>query len=161
MANFWGTAIHVNNCKPDGLAKDDTPVRWTYGGIVDVSTTGQLVWEQSGSPLRTIWLPEGHSFYSKPADGDLNERCMAMVKIVASSTNGKIPNYAIAEAKAIIAAINPADPDLIEARDCVAKVYEDAGRNDLAIATRDGKQDNRPRVQSALAAFRRGRDFGK
>lgn len=160
MANFWGKAIHVNNCKPDGLEKDDTPVRWTDGDMTDVSTTGQLVWEQSGSPLRTIWLPEGHSFYDKPAYGDLTERCLALIQRMA--TGGTLDVFAwMDEAKAIITAMNPTDPDLIEARDCVAKVYEDAGIGDLAQSARDGKQDDCIPIKFALAAFRRGRDFGK
>jgi len=129
------------------------------GPLMSVYRPDGLVWRNDHADDRA-WRIRNVAPVAAPNAVDLNERCRAMVKIVASSTNGKIPDYAIAEAKAIIAAMNPVDLDLIEARDCVAKVYEDAGRNDLAIATRDGKQDNRLRVQSALAAFRRGRDFG-
>lgn len=64
------------------------------------------------------------------------------------------------EARAIVALLpEPVDPDLIEARECVAEVYEQSGRVDLAQQTRDGQQDNRLRVQSARLALARGREL--
>lgn len=68
---------------------------------------------------------------------------------------GSIP---ILEARAIVSLLpEPVDADLVEARECVAAVYEAANRSDLAKITRDGGQDKRLRVQCALAAIRRGR----
>lgn len=61
-------------------------------------------------------------------------------------------------ARAIVALLpEPVDEDLVEARECVAEVYEQSGRADLAQQTRGGHHDNRLRVQSARLALARGR----
>jgi len=97
---------------------------------------------------------------------EMHERMVALMRKMGApqAGEGKQKYVAIdgtamvAEARAIVAMLpDPIDPDLIEARECVAGVYDAAGRGDLAVQTRQGGQDNRLRVQSALAAIRRGR----
>lgn len=69
-----------------------------------------------------------------------------------------IPAQVVQDARDALALLpEPVDADLVEARECVAAVYEAASRHDLAKITRNGGQDKRLRVQSALAAIRRGR----
>ena len=52
----------------------------------------------------------------------------------------------------------PVDPDLLAVREIVAKVYEQRRWLDLAAAARGGKTDNEVRIQSALAAYKAGRE---
>lgn len=106
-----------------------------------------LPFKPCGWRIRNIVQPEA----TTPSP-ELTALCREMLAYDNGGPNWSLPR----ELRDRLAAeLEPLDGDLIEARECVAKVYEDAGRNDLAAMTRQGKQDNRLRVQSALPARRR------
>lgn len=52
----------------------------------------------------------------------------------------------------------PVDPDLIEARECVALVLESCGFQGLPKDYRNGKQDDAWGVKAALLAIRRAKE---
>lgn len=94
---------------------------------------------------------------------ELVERMVALVKkmapIVVPANTSVSECYA--EARAILKALEPIDPDLLEARRCVVMAYEGIGRKDLALQADSGKMDSRLRVQACLSAIKRGRELEK
>lgn len=82
-----------------------------------------------------------------------------LVAIEAYELWGKLPSADCRKAPEIAAALvrtgwKPVDPDLLLAREVVAKDCEAEGRADLALDTLDGARDHEGDVRVALAAIK-------
>lgn len=165
----FGEAIEMTGKRPAWL-EDGIPMRWSAGGnpYLDVKSHECVNWGRDYPVL--IRLPVDHPCYRQMAEpkglttnetlpsDPIAKRMEALVRAMASPRWSTANNENYVEARAIATLLpEPVDADLVEARECVAAVYEAASRHDLAKITRDGGQDKRLRVQSALAAIRRGR----
>lgn len=157
----WGAEISVVGQKPDWL--DDQQKVWfrnTHGH--QDSREADAIWFGNVTAIR---LPADHPYYAKQQpqhiDPALVERMVALVKDLAIEAREPVNSWFHhwVEARDIIKALEPIDPDLLEARRCVVKAYESIGRKDLALQADSGKMDSRLRVQACLAAIKRGREL--
>ena len=65
---------------------------------------------------------------------------------------------ALCDASKPLSAIQPVDPDLIEARECLAIFYEGRGNKVAAESARRGNWDDLGGVRSALLAIKRAKE---
>lgn len=176
----WGPPIPVDGKRPEwlgvGFCKAFIDSADFFGGWTEdyedklESDPANWKWvKEDGTPRITlIRLPANHPYYARTSTipAALVERMVVLLRVLSELPSDSAigqSGYA-SEARAIVA--DPGfpvevDPDLVEARECVAMVYDGAGRPELAAQARSGKMDNRLRVQSALAALRRGRALAR
>jgi len=117
-----------------------------------------------GNVPGTGWRIHNSAKPSTPFNEELTQRMEKLVRLLAEcepcgNDEGEIKMIAIA--KAIVSdlpkPVDPIDRDLIEARECVALVYEGTAHLDLAESVRAGRHDDRFSVQAALLAISRNR----
>jgi len=162
----WGPAIAVDGKRPGWLADDDKAVCGCHGHEIRPSTT---LWFS----VESLRLPADHPHYRQPtpqADTkpDVTTRMEALVRGLAEGHRGSWTWAAekIDEARAIVALLpEPVDPDLIEAREIVAKCckwFSNAADQRLMVPSiLDGSWDEAKAglVQATLAAIKRGREL--
>jgi len=96
----------------------------------------------------------------KAVDPAIYERMRKLVERISSDL---VEPYSLRhvedEARAIVAALEPVDPELLEARQVVADLYEGQGVAHLREQALSGEGDEWFHTKVALAALRRGRSL--
>lgn len=168
----FGPEIKVDGKRPEWLGNAERVWVSNFSGseIDQERIAGRVYWPNA----KSIRLPANHPHYTTPTP---DERALALVKRMAEwlaeSDRSQIDKslYWQSEARAIVAALEPVDGDLVEAREICASSaiseYDDPGNrevtlgSDLARHYRDGSYDKNSDMRRALAAIKRGRQLEK
>jgi len=153
----FGPEIKVDGKRPEWL-KDGDVWQWRIAGyphFEDGIAPSEYEKARTFGLIQAIRLPTNDARYDPTPTPD--ERAVALIRKIAKGDWS--PGYETeAEARAIVAALEPVDPMLLEARKIVADQYGEGGNvahlRDQALS---GEGDEWFHTKVALAALRRGR----
>lgn len=168
----FGPEIKVNGVKPEWLGDDDA---MEYRHFMDRPEDGMIPAPKHGGWSAGDWkcvtairLLADHTCYDQNTPTP-DERAVApaiverMRKLVEQMANDHydLPRHTADEARAIVAALEPVDPMLLEARQVVAGLYEGQGVAHLREQALSGEGDEWFHTKVARAALARGRQLEK
>ena len=134
----WGPEIKVEGKRPEWLIQDGKLWKRSFDGYEQKDLDVVSVHWPNTDWIR---LPANHPHYTTPTRTALEQRMHSLIKHAAVNASG----YTQEEARAILAELEPVDPDVIEA---------DAIMTTIGFRNVDPCSDIR---KVALAALRRGR----
>jgi len=170
----FGPEIKVDGKRPEWLGDYKGPLGYSRGADSwygpceedpDFWTEVDIVNGRGWNSVCAIRLPANHPHYQQNAPTP-DERAVALVKRLASLSPDHLPRaFEFApiqdEARAIVAALEPVDPDVLEARNIEAQICRRSDLEDEAQKVEKGELDDRPGMVGVLAAIKRGRQLEK